>query len=73
MNVYWARRVELPTREAQQTVKFALTRIGNVNAVVISRLAGGSAAAEVSQSGVVGRGKQCPECPNRMPSAVWFT
>lgn len=36
----------LPTKEAQQTVKFALARIGNQNAVVISRLVGGSAAAE---------------------------
>lgn len=37
----------MPTREAQQSVKFALARIGTENAVVISRLVGGSAASEV--------------------------
>ncbi len=42
-----ASRVVLPTREAQQSVKFALARIGTENAVVISRLVGGSAASEV--------------------------
>ncbi len=40
-------RVSLPTKEAQQSIKFALARAGKETAVLINRLAGGTAAAEV--------------------------
>lgn len=37
----------LPTKEAQQSIKFALARVGRETAVIINRLSGGTSAAEV--------------------------
>lgn len=47
-----AGRVSLPTSEAQRSIKFALARAGRETAVIINRLSGGSAAAEVGRNTV---------------------
>jgi hypothetical protein len=39
--------VTLPTKEAQQSIKFALARAGRETAVIVNRLSGGTSAAEV--------------------------